>query len=111
MMERTDRAGLVAVETGSGGLTSLRGYSDPSLFRSERVLRTLLKREIRHSLSPRTQASKSYYGLQTDLRPGMRREVASWMLEVCEEEAASPQVFCLAVTYLDTFLQTCKIAK
>merc|ERR1719297_162155 len=52
-----------------------------------------------------------YFGLQSELRPAMRREVASWMLEVCEEEAACPQVFCLAVTYLDRFLQTCKIAK
>merc|ERR1712223_822750 len=33
------------------------------------------------------------------------------MLEVCEEEAACPQVFCLAITYLDRFLQNCKIAK
>ena len=102
----------MAVETGglTAGLTSLRGCSDPNIFRNERVLRMLLKREIRHSLTSSTSKT-SYSGLQTELRPGMRREVASWMLEVCEEEAASPQVFCLAVTYLDRFLQTCKIAK
>ena len=110
-MEGTD---IVAVETGGcSSLTSLRGYSDPNIFRNERVLRMLLKRELRHSLtSHQPPASKTaFFGLQTELRPGMRREVASWMLEVCEEEAACPQVFCLAVTYLDRFLQTCKIAK
>ena len=105
----------MAVETGGcSSLTSLRGYSDPNIFRNERVLRMLLKREMRHSLSSQHQhpvSKTSFSSLQTELRPGMRREVASWMLEVCEEEAASPQVFCLAVTYLDRFLQTCKIAK
>jgi len=41
----------------------------------------------------------------------MRREVASWMLEVCEEEGCSSQVFCLAINYLDRFLSTCKISR
>lgn len=110
-MEGTD---IVAVETGGcSAVTSLRGCSDPNIFRNERVLRMLLKREIRHSLtSHQPLASKtSHSSLQTELRPSMRRELASWMLEVCEEEAACPQVFCLAVTYLDRFLQNCKIAK
>merc|ERR1719445_2076173 len=94
-------------------MTSLRGYSDPNIFRNDRVLRMLLKREIRHSLtSHQPLASKSSYSsLQTELRPCMRREVASWMLEVCEEEAACPQVFCLAINYLDRFLSSCKISK
>merc|ERR1712117_513828 len=48
---------------------------------------------------------------QTELKPQMRREVASWMLEVCEEEECYPQVFCLAVNYLDRFLSSCKIAR
>ena len=81
-MEGTD---IVAVETGGcTAMTSLRGYSDPNIFRNDRVLRMLLKREIRHSLtSHQPLASKSSYSsLQTELRPGMRREVASWMLEV-----------------------------
>merc|ERR1719150_45333 len=41
----------------------------------------------------------------------MRREVANWMLELCEEEGCSPQVFCLAINYLDRFLSACKIAR
>merc|ERR1712117_828610 len=66
----------------------------------------LLKREVRLA-----STSKNYFSLQTELKPQMRREVASWMLEVCEEEECSPQVFCLAVNYLDRFLSSCKIAR
>jgi len=66
----------------------------------------LLKREVRL-----TSTCKNYFSLQTELKPGMRREVASWMMEVCEEEGCSSQVFCLAINYLDRFLSTCKIAR
>jgi len=84
-------------------------HSDPTIFRNERVLRTLLKRELK--VCP---TSKNYFlTTQPELKPGMRREVANWMLELCEEEASSdsPQVFCLAINYLDRFLSSCKIAR
>jgi len=58
-----------------------------------------------------TSTSKNYFSFQTELKPVMRRQVAAWMLEVCEEEQTSPQVFCLAINYLDRFLSSCKIAK
>ena len=93
---------LVMVET----MSSIRAHSDPNIFRNDRVLRTLLKREVRMATT-----SKNYFSLQSELKPQMRRELASWMLEVCEEEQASPQVFCLAINYLDRFLSSCKIAK
>lgn len=93
---------LVMVET----VSNIRAHSDPNIFRNDRVLRTLLKREVRMATT-----SKNYFSLQSELKPQMRRELASWMLEVCEEEHASPQVFCLAINYLDRFLSSCKIAK
>ena len=98
----TDSSSLIAIETPN----YTRAYSDPTIFRNDRVLRMLLKREVRLATT-----SKNYFSLQTELKPQMRKEVASWMLEVCEEEECSPQVFCLAVNYLDRFLSTCKIAK
>jgi len=98
----TDSSSLIAIETPN----YTRAYSDPTIFRNDRVLRMLLKREVRLATT-----SKNYFSIQTELKPQMRREVASWMLEVCEEEECSPQVFCLAVNYLDRFLSTCKIAK
>jgi len=93
-----------SLETTDTGQT--RAYSDPNIFRNDRVLRMLLKREVRL-----TSTCKNYFSFQTELKPGMRREVASWMLEVCEEEGCSSQVFCLAINYLDRFLSTCKISR
>ena len=100
-------ASLVSVEdTGQAG-HQVWTHHDPAIFRNERVLRTLLKRELK--VCPST---KNYFlTTQTELKPGMRREVANWMLELCEEEGCSPQVFCLAINYLDRFLSTCKIAR
>jgi len=104
-------ASLVAVEdTGHAG-DKVWTHNDPAIFRNERVLRTLLKRELK--ICPTGPSSSKNYFLttQTELKPGMRREVANWMLELCEEEGCSPQVFCLAINYLDRFLSACKIAR
>merc|ERR1712012_1381403 len=102
-----DKSSLITVETTAAGVGSIRGYSDPHIFRNDRVLRMLLKREVRMT----NTTTKNYFTFQTELKPHVRREVASWMLEVCEEEGSSPQVFCLAINYLDRFLSNCKISK
>ena len=81
----------------------LRGYSDPAIFLSDKVLKTLLRREVRH----KNQLSL----VQTEVKPHMRRAVADWMLEICEQEQSQPQVFCQAISYLDTFLSTCNIRR
>merc|ERR1712038_1977220 len=91
----------------SSPLTPVEAHTDPAIFRNERVLRTLLKRELK--VCP--TSSNYFLTTQTELKPGMRREVANWMLELCEEEGCSPQVFCLAINYLDRFLSACKIAR
>jgi cyclin D2 len=49
--------------------------------------------------------------VQPELRPHMRRIVTDWMLEVCEDQEAGPEVFLLAVHYLDSFLSTTTIRK
>jgi len=88
---------------------ALRAYSDPSIFRNDRVLRTLLKRELK--LGTACSAKTFYSSVQTEVKPGMRQEVASWMLGLCEEEGVHPQVFCLAINYLDRFLAVCNIRR
>lgn len=87
----------------------LRAYNDPAIFRSERVLRTLIRRETRLSIT----TGKNYFssGIQTELKPHMRKELVTWMLEICEEEQCQPQVFCLAINYLDRFLAVCNIRR
>jgi len=95
------------IEVGGSLPPPLRAYSDQNIFRNERVLRTLLRREVKHA-----PTSKNYFtSIQTDLKPHMRKEVANWMLEICEEEQSAPQVFCLAINYLDRFLSVCNIRR
>ena len=83
---------------------TVRAYSDPNIFKSERVLRSLVSREMK-------QNCNYFSSLQTDLKPGMREDLCTWLLEVCEEEKCEAQVFCLAVNYLDRFLAVCPIRK
>ncbi len=85
----------------------LRAYSDPVIYRDDRVLRTLLRKEHRYvpDVSPAISA------VQTEVKAHMRKEVADWMLEVCEDQQAQPEVFCLAMNYLDRFLGLCAIGR
>ncbi|XP_066489052.1 G1/S-specific cyclin-D2 [Tiliqua scincoides] len=84
---------------GSAGAARRAAAEDPGLLRDERVLRNLLRAEERYL--PRC----SYFQcVQPELRPAMRRIVATWMLEVCEEQKCEEEVFPLAMNYLDRFL-------
>jgi len=90
----------------AGGASSdagLPAYTDPVIYRDDRVLRTLLRKEGRYV--PGSEA------LSTDITPPMRREVADWMLEVCEDQSAQPEVFCLAMNCFDRFLSRCAIGR
>ena len=49
--------------------------------------------------------------MASDKASHMRKEVADWMLEVCEVEKCHPEVFCLAMNYLDRFLSVCSIGR
>merc|ERR1711953_1218306 len=69
-------ASLVAVEdTGHAG-DKVWTQNDPAIFRNERVLRTLLKRELK--ICPTGPSSSKNYFLttQTELKPGVRRGAA-----------------------------------
>ncbi|XP_034825629.1 G1/S-specific cyclin-D3 [Maniola hyperantus] len=79
--------------------------SDPVLLR-RRVLDNLLRTEERYAVTA------NYFGnVQTEVTPHMRRVVAEWMLEVCEDHSCQEEVFPLAISYLDRFLSTCRIGK
>ena len=49
--------------------------------------------------------------VQTEIKPHMRKIVTDWMLEVCEEQRCQPDVFPLAVNYLDRVLARVPISK
>ncbi len=38
-------------------------------------------------------------------------QVADWLLEICEDQSAQPEVFCLAMNYLDRFLGSVRIGQ
>ncbi|XP_013372236.1 PREDICTED: G1/S-specific cyclin-D3 isoform X1 [Chinchilla lanigera] len=76
-----------------------RARPDPRLLGDARVLRSLLRLEERYV--PRA----SYFQcVQKEIQPHMRRMLAYWMLEVCEEQRCEEEVFPLAMNYLDRYL-------
>ncbi|XP_007947456.1 G1/S-specific cyclin-D1 [Orycteropus afer afer] len=78
--------------------TIRRAYPDANLL-TDRVLQAMLKAE--ETCAP----SVSYFKcVQKEILPSMRKIVATWMLEVCEEQKCEEEVFPLAVNYLDRFL-------
>ncbi|XP_027764464.1 G1/S-specific cyclin-D3-like [Empidonax traillii] len=83
-----------------------RAGPDPQLLGDRRVLRNLLSLEERYS--PRV----SYFQcVQRDIQPYMRRMLAVWMLEVCEEQKCEEEVFPLAMNYVDRFLSSVPVQK
>ncbi|XP_060569625.1 G1/S-specific cyclin-D2-like [Ruditapes philippinarum] len=79
-----------------------RAYEDPVLIQDNRVLQNLLALEDRYQPNP------AYFKcVQTDIKRYMRKMVAQWMLEVCDEQRCEEEVFSLAMNYLDRFLSVC----
>ncbi|XP_008280939.1 G1/S-specific cyclin-D3 [Stegastes partitus] len=82
-----------------------RTGSDPSVTGDPRVLHYLRALE-------KTRPVTCYFGgLQTDIRPDMRRRLTLWMLQVCEEQKCEEEVFPQAVRYLDSYLSRFVIEK
>ncbi|XP_078000436.1 G1/S-specific cyclin-D2-like [Glandiceps talaboti] len=82
-----------------------RAYEDPVLLNDSRVLANLLECEEKYI------PSSCYFKWQTDLKPFMRKMVATWMLEVCEEQKCEEEVFALSMNYLDRFLSLVPLKK
>ncbi|KAM8883801.1 G1/S-specific cyclin-D2-like [Synchiropus picturatus] len=77
----------------------VRAQVDPNILGDSRVLQSLLTIEERF-LPP----CSYFQRVQQDIQPYMRRMVAGWMHEVCEEAKSNEDVFPLAINYMDRFL-------
>ncbi|KAK5876553.1 hypothetical protein CesoFtcFv8_025895 [Champsocephalus esox] len=78
---------------------AVRAQPDPNILYDDRVLQSLL------TIEERFLPQCTYFQrVQKDIQPYMRRMVAVWMHEVCEEEKSNEDIFPLAINYLDRFL-------
>ncbi|XP_037266165.1 G1/S-specific cyclin-D3 isoform X1 [Falco biarmicus] len=83
-----------------------RAGRDPQLLGDRRVLQNLLSQEERYS------PSVSYFHcVQREIKPYMRKMLAFWMLEVCEEQKCEEEVFPLAMNYVDRYLSSVSTRK
>ncbi|XP_055682743.1 G1/S-specific cyclin-D2-like [Lutzomyia longipalpis] len=93
-------------EVVGGRIDSNFAQIDPTMSRDPRVLQNLLQLEC--TTIPNMDYFKTF---QTDLKPFMRKFVAIWMLELCDEQHCEEQVFPLAINFLDRFLCVCNISR
>ncbi|XP_043199174.1 G1/S-specific cyclin-D3-like isoform X1 [Amphibalanus amphitrite] len=83
-----------------------KAIRDPALINDRRVLTNLLDAESRY------MASCSYFKcVQNEIKLPMRRILAYWMVEVCEEQRCQDDVFPLAMNLLDRFLSVTNVKK
>ncbi len=85
----------------------VKALRDMTLVEDDRILQNLLQMEK----SSLPSAPDYFRFVQKDLRPPMRRIVAEWMLQVCQELQCQPEVFTLAMNYMDRFLARCRVRK
>ena len=78
---------------------------DKVLVKDRRVLDNMLSVEKNYSVVDYCER------IQTEIAPHMRKIVTDWMLEVCQDQQCQPEVFFLAVNYLDRFLSLVNIKK
>ena len=93
-------------------IPDIRSTEDPVLRNDARVLSNILARQDLKS-SSLTKRQPTYFenGIQLEIKSHMRKVVSDWMLEVCEEQQCQPEVFHLAINYMDRFLSEVRIAK
>ena len=85
--------------------TELRPRPPPQMDTSLNIVRALKQlRDAGHDVIRSSCGHQDDDWPQTEVTPDMRETVTEWLQAVCEEEAAAPELFCLAVQVLDAAL-------
>lgn len=94
-------------------LMEIQSSEDPILIQDPRVLNNLIKRQQSKNSSPKNPEAvvDFFQTIQSEVKPHMRKIVCDWMLEVTEEQQCQPDVFHLAVQYLDRYLSVKPVKK
>ena len=96
---------LPIIDHGQG--PPVHALKDATIIKDIRVLKNLLKMEDNY-----LPGCPDYFKfVQKDLQISMRKIVADWMLQVCQELGCQPEVFCMAMSYMDRFLAQCRVTK
>ncbi len=82
-------------------------HADRNLLANDRVIRNMVRCERLYLPT----VPDYFRTVQSDVKPHMRKIVADWLLEVCQELGCQPEVFCLAVSLMDRFLARCAVSK
>ena len=90
-------------------LLEIQSIEDPVLVQDKRVLNNLIQRQSSSKTKP--NPDDYFENVQSEIKPHMRKIVCDWMLEVTEEQQCQPEVFHLAVSYLDRYLAVRPIKK
>lgn len=65
---------------------------------------------LKFAVEERYLANPQYFLLmQKEIRPSMRKQLATWLLEVSEDAGCEEEVFPLAINYLDRYLSAVSI--
>ena len=96
---------LPIIDHGQG--PPVHALRDSTLIKDIRVLKNLLKMEDTYL----PMCPDYFKFVQKDLQISMRKIVADWMLQVCQELGCQPEVFCMGMSYMDRFLAQCRVTK
>ena len=86
--------------------TTEKSSIDLNILSDDRLIENLLFLEQNYRIH-----DNYFLGIQTDIKPWMRKTLAHWMLDVCRSQSIEDDIFVLAINILDRFLSIQQIFK